>query len=161
MEKHDGTDAGSIRLDDPWYDAIASGWCEPAHEFPPGGAQASAARPRPESAADVYLAVQQSPAFREVRSRYRRFVIPASVAFLTWYFTYVIAATAAPGLMARPVAGGPLNVAMVAGLAQFVTTFLLTFAYARQARLRRDRAALDLRWETQELTRDRTREQGR
>ncbi|MEU6081683.1 DUF485 domain-containing protein [Streptomyces sp. NPDC047108] len=159
MEKHEGTDAGAIRLDDPWYDAIASGWCEPAHEFPPGSAHTASPRPRPESAADVSPAVQHGPAFREVRSRYRRYVIPASVAFLTWYFAYVIAATAVPGLMARPVAGGPLNVAIVAGLAQFTTTFLLTFAYAaRQTRLRRDRAALGLRRETWEMTRDQMRE---
>ncbi len=42
--------------------------------------------------------------------------------------------------MARPVTGA-VNVAMIAGLGQFLTTFLLTWAYARHARLRRDRAA--------------------
>ncbi|MFF0449265.1 DUF485 domain-containing protein [Streptomyces sp. NPDC004609] len=94
---------------------------------------------------DIYLEVQRSAAFQEVRSRYRRFVVPAALAFLLWYLAYVVAATAAPGLMARPVAGA-VNVAMLAGLAQFLTTFLLTWAYSRHARLRRDRAALDLRW---------------
>ncbi len=103
------------------------------------------------SAADIYLEVQHSAAFQEVRSRYRRFVVPAAVAFLVWYLAYVVTATTAPGLMARPVAGA-VNVAMVAGLGQFLTTFLLTWAYARHARLRRDRAALELRWDTQELT---------
>ncbi|POX41064.1 DUF485 domain-containing protein [Streptomyces sp. Ru73] len=106
--------------------------------------------------ADVYLAVQRSAAFQEVRRRYRSFVVPASLLFLTWYLAYVIAAVTAPGLMARQVLG-PLNVAMLAGLGQFVTTFLLTWAYARHARLRRDRAALDLRWETQEMTRGNVR----
>jgi uncharacterized membrane protein (DUF485 family) len=48
---------------------------------------------------------------------------------------------------------GEIYVAMVAGLAQFASTFLLTWAYARHARLRRDRAALDLRWDTQERIR--------
>jgi uncharacterized membrane protein (DUF485 family) len=89
--------------------------------------------------------VQRSAAFQEVRSRYRRFVVPAVLAFLAWYLAYVVAAITAPGLMARPVAGA-VNAAMVAGLAQFLTTFMLTWAYARHARLRRDRAALDLRW---------------
>lgn len=102
--------------------------------------------------AEIYLEVHRSEAFREVRRRYRRFVVPAALAFLLWYLAYVVAATTAPGLMARPVAGA-VNVAMVAGLGQFLTTFLLTCAYARHARLRRDRAALDLRWDTQELTR--------
>ncbi|MFB7938957.1 DUF485 domain-containing protein [Streptomyces sp. NPDC127049] len=110
-----------------------------------------AANPLPGAAA-VYLEVQRSPAFQEVRRRYRRFVLPATLAFLAWYLAYVVAATAAPGLMARPVAGS-VNVAMLAGLGQFLTTFLLTWAYARHARLRRDRAALELRWDTQEMTR--------
>jgi uncharacterized membrane protein (DUF485 family) len=104
------------------------------------------------AAAEVYLEVQRSAAFQEVRGRYRRFVVPGVAVFLVWYVGYVVAATTAPGLMARPVAGA-VNVAMLAGLGQFLTTFLLAWAYARHARLRRDRAALELRWDTQELTR--------
>ncbi|MFD4375688.1 DUF485 domain-containing protein [Streptomyces sp. NPDC058486] len=111
-----------------------------------------AAAHRAPGAAEIYLEVQRSPAFQEVRRRYRRFAFPATCAFLLWYLAYVVAATAAPGLMARPVAGA-VNVAMIAGLGQFLTTFLLTWAYARHARLRRDRAALELRWDTQEMTR--------
>ncbi|KUM77160.1 DUF485 domain-containing protein [Streptomyces curacoi] len=137
-------DARSARYDDPWYDAIASGWGESDGTEVP-----DAAAP---SAADVYLEVQRSAAFQEVRRRYRRFVVPAVALFLSWYVAYVVTATTAPGLMARPVAGA-VNVAMLAGLGQFLTTFLLTWAYARHARLRRDRAALELRWDTQELTR--------
>ncbi|MHA5051203.1 DUF485 domain-containing protein [Streptomyces sp. SD15] len=155
MEKHDGRDTGELRFDDPWYDALASGW----GELDGTGAAAPAvpsARPEHEGrvggTADVYLEVQRSAAFQEVRSRYRRFVVPGVVVFFTWYVGYVVTATTAPALMARPVAGA-VNVAMVAGLGQFLTTFLFTWAYARHARLRRDRAALDLRWDTQELTR--------
>ncbi|AKZ58577.1 putative membrane protein [Streptomyces ambofaciens ATCC 23877] len=142
--------------DDPWYDALASGWGESPGARGPEGALPSMRRERAKDpdriAADVYLEVQRSAAFQEVRSRYRRFVVPAVVAFLGWYAAYVVAATTAPALMARPVAGA-VNVAMLAGLGQFLSTFLLTWAYARHARLRRDRAALELRWDTQELTR--------
>ncbi|MFD7719331.1 DUF485 domain-containing protein [Streptomyces sp. NPDC059814] len=143
-----------MRLDDPWYDALASGWGEldGTGSFAPAGTPDSAAPQRGRSAADIYLEVQRGDAFQEVRRRYRRFVVPATLAFLVWYLAYVVMAVTAPGLMARPVAGA-VNVAMVAGLGQFLTTFLLTGAYARHARLRRDRAALDLRWETQEMTR--------
>ncbi|MER6676250.1 DUF485 domain-containing protein [Streptomyces sp. NPDC000983] len=139
---------GSVRYDDPWYDALAAGWGE-SDDVP---APAPPARPEQVTAAEVYLEVQRSAAFQEVRSRYRRFVVPAVAGFLAWYFCYIVAATTAPGLMARPVFGA-VNVAMLAGLGQFLTTFLLTWAYARHARLRRDRAALELRWDTQELTR--------
>ncbi|MEU9999980.1 DUF485 domain-containing protein [Streptomyces sp. NPDC050848] len=182
MEKHEGPGVPAVRIDDPWYDALASGWGESADAETPAAEAGPAApttgavpRQQPEQgsqhasqygsqrgsdqgAAAIYLEVQRSPAFQEVRSRYRRFVIPASLAFLLWYLAYVVAATAAPGLMARPVVG-MVNVAMLAGLGQFLTTFLLTWAYARHARLRRDRAALELRWtvfdetRTQEMTR--------
>jgi len=145
-----------VRYEDPWYDALASRWGELDGTGLPTPAAVPAARAEqqgPEARVrDVYLEVQRSAAFQEVRGRYRRFVVPGTILFLSWYVGYVVTATAAPGLMARPVAGA-VNVAMVAGLGQFLTTFLFTWAYARHARLRRDRAALDLRWDTQELTR--------
>ncbi|WP_346076754.1 MULTISPECIES: DUF485 domain-containing protein [Actinomycetes] len=145
-----------MRHQDPWCDPSALGWDEPygagapAPTVPParGEPDPAAARVR-----EVYVEVQRSAAFQEVRSRYRRFVVPGVAVFLSWYVAYVIAATTAPGLMARPVVGA-VNVAMLAGLGQFLTTFLLTWAYTRHARLRRDRAALELRWDTQELTRE-------
>jgi uncharacterized membrane protein (DUF485 family) len=176
-----------MRTDDPWYDALASGWgddeapsaaatattslpCRGRPRAGPGerarardGGEPTGPRAREASAreapardeqAAVYLAVQRSDAFQQVRRRYRRFVLPVSVAFLAWYLAYVVAATAAPDLMAHPVAG-VFNVAMAAGLAQFASTFVLTWAYARHARLRRDELALELRWETQDMARAR------
>ncbi|MFJ2773126.1 DUF485 domain-containing protein [Streptomyces sp. NPDC087300] len=169
MEKHDGTDAapgrgggGRDRIGDPrdpWYDALASGWGElDGTGAPASVAPSSAAVERPAaSPADIYLEVQRSEAFQEVRSRYRRFVIPGFALFFTWYVAYVVTATTAPGLMARPITGA-VNVAMVAGLGQFLTTFLLTWAYSRHARLRRDRAALDLRWAVFEQKREQEHE---
>ncbi|WP_345666960.1 DUF485 domain-containing protein [Streptomyces similanensis] len=156
---HDGQEPAreETAYRDPWYDALASGWGEGDGGGVPT-APVPAARREDETgggaraAAEAYLEVQRSAAFQEVRRRYRRFVVPAVTAFLIWYVGYVVTATTAPGLMARPVAGA-VNVAMLAGLGQFLTTFLLTWAYARHARLRRDRAALELRWDTQELTR--------
>ncbi|MFJ7779939.1 DUF485 domain-containing protein [Streptomyces yangpuensis] len=157
MDKHEGRDAGTIRLDDPWYDALAVGWGEGEEPSPPRPAPAGPPAP---GASDIYLEVQRSAAFQEVRSRYRRFVVPATAGFLLWYVAYVVAATAAPGLMARPVLGA-VNVAMLAGLGQFLSTFLLTWAYARHARLRRDRAALDLRWTVFEQERGQERNRAR
>ncbi|MFF9897568.1 DUF485 domain-containing protein [Streptomyces longispororuber] len=163
VEKDDGCNAGRDGpgdLRDPWYDELATGWSESDGVGTP--APMSPAVPVPEedrSATDVYLQVQASEAFQEVRRRYRRFVVPGVAVFFTWYVAYVVTATSAPGLMARPVTGA-VNVAMLAGLGQFVTTFLLTWAYARHARLRRDRAALDLRWTVFEQKRERELRQG-
>ncbi|MGW5019894.1 DUF485 domain-containing protein [Streptomyces cacaoi] len=129
--------------------AVAS--VPPAPSVPPGPVPAVSSAP-PAGCADIYLTVQRSAAFQRVRRRHRAFVLPAAAAFLLWYLGYLVLATGAPGLMAREVAG-VLNVGMVAGLAQFATVFLLTWAYARHARLRRDGPALELRWETQDMTR--------
>jgi uncharacterized membrane protein (DUF485 family) len=150
-----GPASRNVGYEDPWYDALASGWGEldgtgvhtPVVPAAREGQERVAFRAR-----DVYLEVQRSAAFQEVRSRYRRFVVPGVAVFFSWYVGYVVTATTAPGFMARPVVGA-VNVAILAGLGQFVTTFLLTWAYTRHARLHRDRAALDLRWDTQELTR--------
>ncbi|MEU9715553.1 DUF485 domain-containing protein [Streptomyces sp. NPDC047976] len=159
MDKREGRDAGTIRLDDPWYDALAVGWGEGADAVPAQAAPVPGGRAAP-GASEIYLEVQRSAAFQEVRGRYRRFVVPATAGFFLWYVAYVVAATAAPGLMARPVAGA-VNVALLAGLGQFLSTFLLTWAYARHARLRRDRAALDLRWTVFEQERVQERAQDR
>ncbi|MHC0428739.1 DUF485 domain-containing protein [Streptomyces sp. O3] len=167
VDKHDGRDAAPADArgaqgpgyDDPWYDALASDWGgldstgAPVPAPPPAHPER---RERGGSVADIYLEVQRSAAFQEVRGRYRRFVAPAVALFLCWYVAYVVTATVAPGLMARPVVGA-VNVALLAGLGQFLTTFLLTWAYARHARLRRDEAALDLRWAV--LDKKRVREQ--
>ncbi|GGR49207.1 MULTISPECIES: DUF485 domain-containing protein [Streptomyces] len=153
VDKQEGRGASAVPVDDPWDNAPTPGRDGRVESGTTGdGHPGAVPRQRVPSAAEIYLEVQRSPAFQEVRRRYRRFVFPATFAFLAWYLAYVVAATAAPELMARPVAGA-VNVAMVAGLGQFLTTFLLTWAYARHARLRRDRAALELRWDTQEMTR--------
>ncbi|WP_405588809.1 DUF485 domain-containing protein [Streptomyces sp. NBC_01190] len=150
MDKRDGGDPAMLRVDDPWQEAGAAAglWLPEQQQAPEWAAGA-----RPEHSgtaavgdrAAVYLEVQHSEEFQEVRDRYRRFVFPVAAGFVSWYLLYVVAATTAPRLMAHRLAG-ELNVALAAGLAQFASTFLLTWAYARHARLNRDRAALDLRW---------------
>ncbi|MET8700367.1 DUF485 domain-containing protein [Kitasatospora sp. NPDC004723] len=104
------------------------------------------------SSIEVYRAVQRSAAFQRIRHSYRTFVFPVSGVFLAWYLLYVAAQAAAPALMRTPVAG-PVNVAWLLGLLQFATTFVLAWLYARNARTKRDRAALSLRWDTQDQLR--------
>jgi uncharacterized membrane protein (DUF485 family) len=147
VDKHDGGDPLALRVEDPWRDAGGAVLWVPEQKAP-AAPPAEVPQDDAETAGDrgaVFREVQDSAAFQEVRERYRGFVFPVAAAFVAWYLLYVVLATTAPGLMAHQVAG-EVNVAMVAGLAQFATTFLLTWAYARHARVRRDRAALDLRW---------------
>lgn len=104
------------------------------------------------AAAEVYRQVQQSAAFQEIRRSYRTFVFPATALFMGWYLFYVTAQAAAPDLMRSQIAG-PFSVAWLLGLLQFASTFVITWLYSRNARTKRDRAALGLRWDTQDQLR--------
>ena len=75
-----------------------------------------------------YLAVQASPEFQELRNRLRRFVFPMSGLFLAWYFAYVLLGAFAHDFMAIKVWGN-INVGLLIGLGQFVSTFVITGIY--------------------------------
>ncbi|WP_438853678.1 DUF485 domain-containing protein [Agromyces sp. M3QZ16-3] len=79
-----------------------------------------------------YPAVQQSPEFQELRKTHRSFVFPVLTACLVWYFAYVLLAVYAHDFMSTRVFGS-VNVAMVLGLAQVVTTFAVTMWYVHYA----------------------------
>jgi uncharacterized membrane protein (DUF485 family) len=76
--------------------------------------------------------VQQSAEFGELRRAHRSFGFPLTVAFIAWYLLYVLLSNYADGFMGTKVAGN-INVALVLGLAQFLTTFLIAWWYARHA----------------------------
>ncbi len=80
-----------------------------------------------------YAAIQATPEFQELRSRYRRFVFPVTGGALAFYFTYVLCAAYAPGFMSEQIAGS-INVGLVFGLLQFVMVFAVTTFYVRFAR---------------------------
>lgn len=84
------------------------------------------------AAEQAYLDMQQRPEFQELRSRLRRFVFPMTVFFLSWYALYVLLAMYAHEFMAQKVWGN-INVGMVLGIGQFVTTFAIAALYVRFA----------------------------
>lgn len=92
----------------------------------------------------VYEEVQRSPEFAELRRKLRGFIFPMSAAFLIWYLAYVLLASYAPEFMATPVLGN-INLGLLIGLAQFVTTFVITTVYVRWANKNFDPAAQVLR----------------
>jgi uncharacterized membrane protein (DUF485 family) len=81
---------------------------------------------------EQFQAVQQSEDFSRLRRSFRGFAIPMTIAFLVWYFAYVLLSTYAEGLMATPVLGN-LNLGLLLGISQFVMTFLITWLYIRHA----------------------------
>jgi uncharacterized membrane protein (DUF485 family) len=92
----------------------------------------------------IYEQVQASPEFVDLRSRLRRFVFPMSAAFLIWYLAYVLLASYAPQFMAIKVLGN-INIGLIIGLLQFVTTFAITTIYVRYANKHLDPAAERIR----------------
>jgi uncharacterized membrane protein (DUF485 family) len=67
-----------------------------------------------------------------------------SALFLAWYLLYVVLASYAPGFMAIKVFGN-INVGLIIGLLQFVSTFAITTVYVRFANKHIDPAAEALR----------------
>ncbi|WP_019631515.1 DUF485 domain-containing protein [Actinomadura atramentaria] len=91
-------------------------------------------RPDPPAADPAALAaLDGTPEFQRLRTAFRRFVLPATAAFLVWYLLYVVLSAYARGFMGAKVVGH-VNVALVFGLLQFLSTFLIAWAYERYAR---------------------------
>jgi uncharacterized membrane protein (DUF485 family) len=78
----------------------------------------------------IYVDLHESAEFDELRRKYRSFAIPFTIAFLAWYLLYVVMSNWAHDFMSTEVVGN-INVALVFGLLQFVSTFLIAWLYAR------------------------------
>jgi len=109
----------------------------------PSDPHAGGAHPLGTTAID-YRAVEDSPRFRELKREHRSFVFPVAIAFLVWYFAYVLLADYAHDLMSTPVLGN-VNVGILLGLGQFVTTFAITTWYVHRANARFDPIAAEIR----------------
>ena len=104
---------------------------------------------RPERVAptgEQFLAMQASPEFQELRTRLRRFVFPMTAFFLLWYALYVALGAFAHDFMAIQVFGN-INVGLLIGLGQFLTTFVITGLYVRFANRELDPRATAIREE--------------
>ena len=79
-----------------------------------------------------YIAEERAPQFLELKRKHRSFVFPLSVAFLVWYFAFVLLSSFAPDFMAQKV-WGLVTLGLLLGLGQFVTTFAITMWYVSYA----------------------------
>lgn len=80
----------------------------------------------------VYERFQGTEEFQRLRARFRRFAFPMTAAFLAWYLLYVVLASYAAGFMSIKLVGN-INVGLVFGLLQFVSTFAITTWYVKWA----------------------------
>lgn len=91
-----------------------------------------------------FSSVQKNEKFQTLRSTHRKFAFPMTVVFLLWYLGFVVFAAFFPALMGISVLGN-INLGIVLGLTQFVTTFIITGLYVYYANRKIDPLATDLR----------------
>ncbi len=94
---------------------------------------------KPHSAPDnaAFVAMSKTPEYAKLRSTFRRFAFPMTIAGLASYFVYVVLSIYATAFMAQPFIGA-INVGMTIGLAQFAVTWIWTAAYVNFATKRLD-----------------------
>jgi uncharacterized membrane protein (DUF485 family) len=77
-------------------------------------------------------AAERSPEFRELIVKRKRFVLPATIFFLTWYLGFILLAGYAEDFMGDSVYEG-LTVGYVLALTQFIMVWGLAGLYLRKA----------------------------
>lgn len=92
------------------------------------------------SRTEDWEALRGSAEFHRLVSAKFRFILPATIFFLVFYMLLPLGIAFAPDLMKTNVVGH-INVAYVYALAQFLMTWILTYAYIRRADAVFDRLA--------------------
>ncbi|MDJ0317781.1 MULTISPECIES: DUF485 domain-containing protein [Arthrobacter] len=91
-----------------------------------------------------FVGEQSSQEFQKLRKTHRNFVFPVAIGFLVWYFAYVLLAAYAHDFMSIKVWEN-INVGLVLGSLQFVTTFGITTWYVTYANRKLDPQAAVIR----------------
>jgi uncharacterized membrane protein (DUF485 family) len=77
-------------------------------------------------------AIERSPEFQELVRRRRRFVIPCTVFFLSWYMGFILLTAYAPDFMGERIYEG-LTVGYCLALTQFAMVLVLGIWYLRKS----------------------------
>jgi uncharacterized membrane protein (DUF485 family) len=80
----------------------------------------------------VWESTQNSAEFQALRRKFRNFAFPLTVAFLVWYFGYILLTAFAREWVATKVIGN-INIAFIMGVLQFVSTFVIAWLYERHS----------------------------
>jgi uncharacterized membrane protein (DUF485 family) len=83
------------------------------------------------TAAVDWHAIEALPEFRELQGRRRRFVVPATIFFLSWYVLFVLLAGYAEDFMGSEMLVDGLTVGYLLALTQFLMVWGLGWAYLR------------------------------
>lgn len=81
---------------------------------------------------EEFKAAQRSPEFQELRSKQRGITFPLAIAGVIWFVIYIFTAMYTPGFFGIKLFGN-VNLGIVFGFLQFVTTFAITWFYVKFA----------------------------
>jgi uncharacterized membrane protein (DUF485 family) len=76
--------------------------------------------------------VAANPEFRDLMAAKARFIVPATLFFIVYYFSLPISVGYAPEFMSKPV-WGPVNIAYLFALSQFFMAWIIAWLYVRAA----------------------------
>ena len=82
---------------------------------------------------DIWERVARMDEFRRLLAAKKKFVIPATIFFVVYYFALPVSVGYFPELMAKKVFG-PVNLAYLFALSQFFVAWVIAWAYVRAAR---------------------------
>ncbi len=86
----------------------------------------------PSGAPSDWDVVAANPEFKALLGAKIRFILPATVFFIVYYFALPVLVGYAPEFMATPILG-PVNVAYLFALSQFFVAWFIAFLYVRAA----------------------------
>lgn len=92
----------------------------------------SPSSPVPHDAA-AWARLENDPEFRELVAAKRRFILPATLFFVVYYFALPVLVGYFPEMMGRDVVGN-VNIAYLFALSQFFMAWILMVMYVRRAR---------------------------
>ena len=92
----------------------------------------SPSSPVPHDAA-AWARLESDPEFRALVAAKRRFILPATLFFVVYYFALPVLVGYFPGMMGRDVVGN-VNIAYLFALSQFFMAWILMAMYVRRAR---------------------------
>jgi uncharacterized membrane protein (DUF485 family) len=76
--------------------------------------------------------IARTDAFKDLMAAKARFIVPATVFFMIYYFALPVLVGYAPEFMKKPVIG-PLNIAYLFALSQFFMAWIIAALYVRAA----------------------------
>ncbi|HEX8361068.1 MAG TPA: DUF485 domain-containing protein [Longimicrobium sp.] len=82
---------------------------------------------------EAWARLESEPEFRALVAAKRRFIVPATVFFVVYYFALPVLVAYFPDMMGRDVVGN-VNIAYLFALSQFFMAWILMAMYIRRAR---------------------------